>query len=174
MSVLLNISLAEINKIELLQCLLSRLEDDLRAVTAAQKAAQEGATHEENRAESDKDMRATEVAYLARGQAERVVSLREELDLLRALRLQSFTEKSPISATALLLLECEERQTVYFLVPAGGGLRLPYEGPAGKCEIQILTPRSPLGQLLLGMHQGDVVDLESAEGTREYEIVALA
>ena len=45
-----------------------------RAVDAA-----EGATHEENRAEGDKDMRSTEASYVARGHAERTVQLEQAL-----------------------------------------------------------------------------------------------
>lgn len=160
-------NLDRLDKARLLEILFERLEEDLRNVTAAQKAAQEGATHEENRQESDKDMRSTEVSYLARGQAERVVSLREELARLRSLSLQSFDAETPIAATALVRLDEEGAESVHFLVPAGGGLRFVVDG----IELSILTPRSPLGQNLLGARQGDVVGLDGPEGSREYEVV---
>ncbi|HSC88858.1 MAG TPA: hypothetical protein VLC09_16360, partial [Polyangiaceae bacterium] len=89
-------SLSNLDKAALLAELIGRLERDLESITAAQKATQEGATHEENRSESDKDMRATEVSYLARGQAERVMTLRDELALLRGLPLKVFDDSSPL------------------------------------------------------------------------------
>lgn len=159
-----------VDKSQLLATLRARLEDDLRNVTLAQKAAQEGATHEENRQESDKDMRSTEVSYLARGQAERVVSLREELALLGSLRPRAFSEDDAVAATALVRLAEDESETVHFLVPAGGGLRLDWQG----LSIGILTPRSPLGQNLLGVRQGDVVGLDGPEGSREFEVIEVA
>jgi len=165
------VDLAAVNKRELLDHLIRRLESDLQKVTAAQKATQEGATHPENRSESDKDMRATEVSYLARGQAERVISLRDELGLLRSLTPRSFGPESPIAATALLRLEFDEGSGFYFFVPAGGGLRLALgEGS----EASVLTPRSPLGQNLLGMKQGDIVGLDTSDGSKEYEIAEVA
>jgi len=165
------VELGSVDKLKLLAELTERLESDLRNVTAAQKATQEGATHEENRSESDKDMRATEVSYLARGQAERVISLRDELGLLRSLKPRVFGEETPIAATALVRLVDEAASAIYFLVPAGGGLRL---NLATGVEASILTPRSPLGQNLLGLRQGDVVGLDTSDGSREYEIVDVA
>jgi len=43
--------------------------------SSAQRTVVEGATHEENKPENDKDTRALEQSYLARGQAQRVVEL---------------------------------------------------------------------------------------------------
>lgn len=163
-------TLAAVDKQRLLDELLARLEIDLENVTLAQKSTQEGATHEENRSESDKDMRATEVSYLARGQAERVISLREEIRLLRSLRLRVFDEETPLSAGALVRLSDGEKVACYFLLPAGAGLRL--SSAAG--EVAVLTARSPLGQNLLGLRAGDVCGLDTAEGSKEYEIVELA
>jgi hypothetical protein len=165
------VTLAAVDKARLLEELVARLEIDLENVTAAQKAAQEGATHEENRSESDKDMRATEVSYLARGQAERVISLREELGVLRGLVLRKFGVETPLSAGALVHLDDGERVSLCWLLPAGAGERFALPGGG---ELRVVTPRSPLGQSLLGLVQGDVCGLDTAEGSREYEIVEVA
>ena len=48
-----------------------RLVEELKVVEASQKNAQSNATHSESKQESDKDMRATEASYVARGLAKR-------------------------------------------------------------------------------------------------------
>ena len=64
-----------LDKAALLTALRAQIAADLDALIASQKRAHEGATHEEARPESDKDTRATEASYVARGLAERVSSL---------------------------------------------------------------------------------------------------
>lgn len=164
------IRMEDIDKAALISAIRERLESDLGVVTRAQKASQEGATHEENRAESEKDMRATEVAYLARGQAERVRTLREEIALLASLRPRVFSQEMPVQTTALLRLAEDDQERICFLLPAGAGLRLEHQG----ITIHLLTPRSPLGQSLLGVHAGDVVGVDGEGGSREVEVVAIA
>lgn len=105
-----------------------------------------GATHEESRPENDKDTRAIEASYLARGQAERVAAARAEVQLLQSLRCRQFSDEQPISATALVRIEADDGlQRLLFLLPGAGGERL--ETAAG--TIQIVTPSSPLGRGLL-------------------------
>ena len=68
---------AVVDKVEILKLLRERVSADLATMSAAQRAVVDGATHEENRPENDKDTRALEQSYLARGQAQRVVELQE-------------------------------------------------------------------------------------------------
>ena len=105
------------------------------------------ATHAETRQENDKDTRALEESYLARGQARRVAEVEAALQALRFLRCQSFDEDSPISATAVVAIEDEdEQEKVVFLAPAGGGTKLAVQG----VTIHVVTASSPLGRGLLG------------------------
>ncbi|HWZ89090.1 MAG TPA: hypothetical protein VNW92_09580, partial [Polyangiaceae bacterium] len=60
------------DKARILSLLRARVAADLATMSAAQRAVVVGATHEENRPENDKDTRALEQSYLARGQAQRV------------------------------------------------------------------------------------------------------
>ena len=147
--------------------LLELLERERDTLLAAQRSAQEGATHEENRAEGDKDMRATEAAYLARGQAERVVALEAELRRLRALELRVFAPGDPISAGALLALSCAGRRSIVFLVPAGAGSEI----VDGERRIRVVTPSSPLGRALVGATTGDVVEVERGPSVQEWEVL---
>ncbi len=89
------------DKREILKLLRERVNADLATMQAAQRTVVEGATHEENKPENDKDTRALEQSYLARGQAQRVVELQGELNQLKALELRSFSASTPI-ARALL------------------------------------------------------------------------
>ena len=67
-------------KVALLVALRAQVSADLEAVTESQQKTQAGATHAESKSESDKDTRATESSYLARGLAKRVGELRNAGD----------------------------------------------------------------------------------------------
>lgn len=151
---------------EQLYRLLVRERDQL---VAAQKATQAGAVHEDNRAEGDKDMRSTEASYLARGQAQRVEAIEEEVQRIRTLELRSFAPDDAILASAVVTIESGEDRKVLFLAPAGGGTRLELEG----MTLQVVTPVSPLGKALLGATVGADVSVEAGGRVVEYEIVAL-
>ncbi|MEY2937224.1 MAG: hypothetical protein RL033_7973, partial [Pseudomonadota bacterium] len=135
----------------------------------AQREA-EGATHEEARAEGDKDTRATEASYVARGLAERALRLEQGLKQLSHLPLLDCQRAGAIQASALIELEHEGQRALYFLLPAAGGEHL----TLGEQSIQTLTPTSPLGRALLGLSVGDEAEVESPQGPRFYEIIALA
>jgi transcription elongation GreA/GreB family factor len=138
-------------------------------MSAAQRAVVDGATHEENKPENDKDTRALEQSYLARGQAQRVVELQGQLNQLKALELRDFAKGAAVSLGALIAVE-DERETVrYFLAPAGGGLRLTVAGR----EVRVITPQSPIGQALIGKRQGDDVDLRTPQGVNECSIATV-
>lgn len=151
------------------QELLAALVAERDTLRDAQRATQEGLTHEESRAEGDKDMRSTEASYLARGQAERVIALEREVLLVERMAVKSFAPHDPIALSALVvLLTADQRRSAVFLAPAGGGTRLD-EG-----RVRVVTPSSPLGQALIGATQGD--DVLFAQGDRElsYEVVQVS
>lgn len=158
-----------IDKRTLLSLLMERLSGELaRAKTHASHAA-EGATHEEARAEGDKDMRATEASYIARGHAERTLRLERALTQLSHLELVDCSGTGSVRASALVELEHEGQRSLYFFVPAGGGEHF----TLGTQTIQTLTPTSPLGRAVLGLQLGDEAEVESPQGTRVYEITHL-
>jgi transcription elongation GreA/GreB family factor len=143
--------------------LVRALETDLETLERAQAAAREGATHEEAKPENDKDTRALEQSYLARGQAFRLDELRSGLADVRVLPLRAFGESSPIALGALVSLEGEDDDArVVFLAPYGGGISL-----GGASKIQVVTPKSPLGRALLGKRLGDECAVELGGRTRD-------
>lgn len=160
-----------IDKTAILAALRDRLEIDLAAATDSQRKTQEGATHPEARPENDKDTRATEASYLARGLAERVGALRLGLSQLAVLPLRSFGEDSPAALTACVQVkDAEGTSATYFLAPGGGGLRL----VVGGRTVTVVTPTSPLGRALIGRRVEDEVKVPTPKrGPRILEITAI-
>jgi transcription elongation GreA/GreB family factor len=157
------------DKREILRLLLEHIAADLQVMSAAQRRVVDGATHEENKPENDKDTRALEQSYLARGQAQRVVELQGQLNQLKALEVRDFSKGAAVALGALVAVE-DERETVhYFLAPAGGGLRLTVAGR----EVRVVTPQSPIGHALIGKRQGDEVDLRTPQGVSECSIATV-
>ncbi len=144
--------------------LLALLEAELTVLVASQRAAQEGATHEEAKAEDDKDTRAIEQSYLARGQAARVAELEAGVQWVRAMELRAFEEDAPIAGGALVRVLEAGQERVLFLAPEGGGTTL-----AGG-QVMVITPRAPLGKALLGKSVGDSFELGVGPKRREIEI----
>ena len=162
--------MAELDKKALLLALKAQLQAELERAQKRAKDAAEGATHEENRAEGDKDMRATEASYVARGQAGRASEMEEAFVRVSALELLDFKPGARIAISALIELLHDDKQLHYFLVPAAGGERVIVAGT----EVQTLTPQSPLGRALLGASEGDDAELparQAGEQPRVYEIV---
>jgi transcription elongation GreA/GreB family factor len=161
--------LHEIDKGALKRALIERLHQDLAVITAAQRASQAGVTHEESRAESDKDMRATETSYLARGQAERVVALREDIAKVDHMTIRNFGSEGAVALSALVRVEGETEDEIYFVAPAGGGIRLSFEA----LDVRVVTPDAPLGRILLGKRVDDVIERPGPQGVREQTVVEL-
>jgi len=147
--------------------LLARLGADLETLERAHRAACEGATHEEAKPENDKDTRALEQSYLARGQAARIDELRASIARVSALSLRDFEEQR-VASGALVTLEEDGEESMLLLVPGGVGALL-----AGGA-VQVVTPPSPLGRALLGKQAGDDVEVVVARKTRTMRVVQVA
>jgi len=157
------------DKHALIQALCAQLEDEIaRAIETAQRA-REGAVHEEARPENDKDTRALETSYLARGQAQRVVDLQVALKQVRFMDVREFGPDDAIAISALVQLEAEGEERWIFLAPAAGGRRL----QLAAASVDVLTPEAPLGRALIGRCEGDEVTLRTTGKAREYAIVSV-
>jgi transcription elongation GreA/GreB family factor len=155
-----------IDKLEALQALTVQLEGELDAARVAQRQTQAGATHEESKPENDKDTRALEASYLARGQAQRVVELEEALTKVNSLGPREFAPDTPVALGAIVQLQDEDAAVWYLLAPAGGGVRL----QLGTTSVTVVTPESPVGKALLGRRAGDDIDIRTPQGLREYSV----
>ena len=143
--------------------LLAKLAADLETLERSHRAIVEGATHEDAKPENDKDTRALEQSYLARGQAVRIEELRAGVAEAGGMPLRDFTGK-PVALGALVTVEEDGKESVMLLAPAGGGEKL-----AGGV-VQVVTPKSPLGRALLGKEEGDAVEVAVAGRVRTLTI----
>lgn len=144
------------NKFLLQQQVCSRLEADLASLIAAAEAAHQAATHEESKAENKYDTRGLEASYLAAGQSRRVAEIRRALAAWRALQLRPYDDAVGIQLGALVCLEdADGRRQRLLLGPDGAGLKL----QDSQGEVVLISPHSPLGQLLLGQGPGDWLQL---------------
>jgi len=158
------------DKRKVLDALLARISETIDHATAIAQSTRQGATHAEAKPENDKDTRALEQSYLARGQAMRVEELLEQREQLRFLALPAYREGDPIGAGALVGLESEDGSRCLFLAPHGGGIELHVDG----CPVLVITPQSALGALVLGRTRGDDLEQRVRGAVREYMIAAVA
>ncbi|MEZ4363529.1 MAG: GreA/GreB family elongation factor [Kofleriaceae bacterium] len=133
--------------------LLRALEHALEIARLAHHAAVEGATHEDARAENDKDTRGLEQSYLARGHARRVAELEAGVAALEAMEWLALEPDTPISLGALVSVEEGDHLRTVLLAAHGGGLTL-----AG--GVTVVTPGSPMGRALLGRVAGDECEVQ--------------
>lgn len=160
---------AQVNKSELINKLIAKLEGELKNLAEAAMHTYEAATHEESEPEDQYDTRGLEASYLAGAQAKRVAECEQTLHAIRSVKVRNFNDSDSIAATALIELEHDEKKSYCLLLPMGGGMSVEFEGK----HVQVITPKSPLGEALVNRTVGDVVVIDVAKQTIEYEIIAL-
>lgn len=154
------------DKNALINALVARLVEDRDAMIAAARSAHEAATHPESKPENDKDTRGLELAYLAGAQAERAREIDLAITEMRLLEVRPFADGARVASTALVTLDDGDDETVYFLVPHGGGHKL--DG------VVVVTPLSPIGRAILGREAGDTVSVVLRGKPRDLTISAIA
>lgn len=155
------------NKTTLLARIVQTLEDDVEVLRRAAQTAYETATAEENIAENKYDTLGLEASYLATGQARRTAEIRQALLTYQRLIMRDYDPARGIQISNLVTLEDEQgNQRMLFLGPQGAGLKI----GEGQQMVTVITPRSPLGQLLIGKRVDDEVSLQVA-GVAQVSIV---
>lgn len=135
----------------------------------------EDATHEEARPENDKDTRATEQSYLARGQTMRTEALAEALGRVRALRLvlprggEGATIAPGHVVHAEVSTDDDAHERWFFVAPGAGGTELHCDGRT----VLVLSPKAPVARALMGRAAGEAFELVVAGEPREYEVLAV-
>jgi transcription elongation GreA/GreB family factor len=144
--------------------LVRALRDALAAAEAAHASATEGITHADAKQESDKDTRAIEQSYVARGVAMRVEELRTGLADVEKM---SLAKSEKIASGSLVIVDDEDGAAHrYFVAPAGGGTTLAK-------GTQVVTPKSPLGRALCGKLADDELEVVIAGKNRALTIVKI-
>jgi transcription elongation GreA/GreB family factor len=154
-----------VEKAAIRDALVERLRAECDKARASADETRKGATHEESRAENDKDTRGLEASYLARGQAKRVEELEEAITRVRVMELPDYTDR-PVGLGALVEALVDGDERTFFLAPAGGGEKLEVD----RCTIHVLTPASPVGRALIGKRADDELELRIARQVRFYEL----
>lgn len=154
-------------KNELIQRIIASLTKELAVVKDGARDAYEEATHEESQPENRFDTHSLEASYLAAGQAKLVVELETAIMRCQNMELHAFEPDEPIGIGALVELESKSEKDLYFLIPTAGGIEIEdLDRP-----IQVITPQSPIGKLLVGHRAGETVSLETATLPREFAIL---
>jgi len=159
------------NKQQVLQRIIEKLEIDLDIATRAAQTAYETATHEENIAENKYDTLGLEASYLAAGQARRVEEIRLSLAAYRNLLLKPFDDQRGIQPGDLISLESENGvQQTLFLGPDAAGLKVSLD----ETLVTVITAKAPLGQNLLGKFDGDELEITVNGSRQSFEIIQIA
>ncbi|MCA9580604.1 MAG: GreA/GreB family elongation factor [Myxococcales bacterium] len=156
------------NKKAVIDAVVEKLAAEADGIKLSATKTREGATHEEARPENDKDTRATEASYLARGLAQRYEDLQEAIQRIKFMELKSFGADDEIQVSALVSVAVDgEAPQFRFLVPVAGGT----EVCVRETLVRLVTPASPVGRALLGKRRGDDFVLRVAGRERDYEII---
>ncbi|WP_176512047.1 MULTISPECIES: GreA/GreB family elongation factor [Pseudomonas] len=155
------------DKATLLSGIIAALEADMEVLRRAAQTAYETATAEENIAENKYDTLGLEASYLATGQARRTAEIRQALLTYQQLLLRDYDPARGVQVSNLVTLEDEDGgQRLLFLGPEAAGLKI----GEGDGLVTVITPRSPLGQLLVGRKIDDEVSL----GAQVFFVIAVA
>ncbi len=134
----------------LIKKIIAALRESLEVMEKAARTSHGEATHESSKADNKYDTRGLEAAYLAGGQARKAKEILDSIELYETLMSKDFAPDEPIDLTALVELEADSARSLYFIGPRNGGLEISHQ----RKEITLITPQSPLGQILMGKKAG--------------------
>ena len=149
-----------------LEALCAALASELAAIESVAADARSEATGAESKQEGKYDTRATEASYLARGQAFRVVELRQLVSWFQ--NLSADAEPETVGVGTLVQLGGDRDEWV-FLAPVGGA-----RATVGETVVRVISPSAPLGAALLGLEEGDAVEVQTPKGVVEIEVETVA
>ena len=142
-----------VNKRAIVEKIIAQLSSELETYAQSARSAHAEATDEQSKAENKYDTRGLEASYLARGQSRQAAEVAEAIEHFTKLELREFATDEGIDVGALIELETPTARAFYFLGPRAGGTEI----VAGKKEIWVITPQSPLGQQLMGRKRGEQI-----------------
>lgn len=155
-----------IDKHDVILAFQEHLKEELQAVESVAAMARDEVTSEETQQEGKYDTRATEASYLARGQAERIVALRQLLSWFEADNVTA-APMTTVQLRALVVLDGRP-PAVVFVAPVGG-VRV----VVGGTPVQAISLTSPLGEAIDELEVGDDVEIHTPRGVRELTITSI-
>jgi len=139
------------NKTEIIDAIIDQLKVKAGHHFTAAKSAHAEATHEESMAEDKYDTRGLEAGYLAVGQARMMDEAADAIRAYRTLFVKKFRPDDAVDLAAVVDMAVNRKEESIFIGPAGGGIEVKIEGKL----LLVITPESPLGQLVMGKRVGD-------------------
>ena len=144
------------NKQAILEALIMQLEQSLSIAIDSAKHAHQDATHEQSKAETQYDSLGIEMAYLAEGQSKRIDSLRQELQVLKALTFPTNNETVQLGHLVRLTSETSrENDFAVLILPVAGVNHV----SINELTIQVVTPNAPIAVKLLKQTEEEIVTL---------------
>jgi len=146
------------DKASLISQVITQLEKDLAALKHAAAETHSASTGDESKQEGKYDTRGLEASYLADAQAEQAVLLEKNIQRIISMPIED-KEDDPIASGSDIILSGEEDDQHFFMLIAGGGITLqPLQ--SGEASATVITPESPLGELLIGKQVGNYLTTE--------------
>jgi len=155
-----------LDKRALIQAIVAQLTGELESYARSARATHEEAAHEQSKAENKYDTRGLEASYLAQGQSRQAAEVVQAVSQFETLEALAFGKDDPIDLGALVELESAADRLFYFMGPRAGGIEILHE----RKQIVVITPQSPMGQLLLGRKKGDRFDFIRGKSKTSYRI----
>lgn len=158
------------SKKSLIDSLLAGARADLAAAESAAQAASSGAQSESMKSDGKYDTRGIEAGYLASAQLKRVEELKLEIQMLEELPIKNYQADDVVGVGALVDLDINGTVRSYFIATTAGGTILKLDDKA----VLVISVFSPIGDAVMGLSVGDVFELETSGGLREYRIVSVS
>ena len=144
----------------ILDAVIQALETELGRQTQANAQSNAATTFSASNADKQRDTTGFESAFLARGYAMHCIDLAHRLEELKAMEVEDFSGQE-IDIGALAEVEMGGEDDSYLLLNCGGGIEVNVDGR----KVTVITPESPLGQVLMGNIEAGFFELPSgAEG----------
>lgn len=140
--------------------MIKQLEMELARQAQANAQANAATSFSAANADKQRDTTGVEAAFLAHGYATHCLELASRLEELKAMSLENFTGQE-IDVGALVEVEMNGEVDCCMLLNYGGGTEVTVDGKT----VTVITPESPLGQVLMGNVEAGFFELPSgAEG----------
>jgi transcription elongation GreA/GreB family factor len=156
------------DKFEVVKKFLMHFQQEHQLLLQSAQTAHEAATHEESRAEDRHDTFAIEASYLAAGQAERVKQLARTVLEFESFLLNGI-QANRVQLGSLVHYSMMNKNHFAWIANDGGGESIQIESTL----VQVLSLRSPLGEVLEGASVGDEIEFEIRGKERKIFIHAI-
>lgn len=144
----------------ILDAILKELEAEFDRRRGASDRSSVGAMYSAPNAEKQRDTTGLEAAYLAHGHSNQCAILAKQIEELKRLIIEDFTDQE-VDVGALVEVEVNGETDCYMLLHCGGGIEVTVD----ERRVSIITPESPLGAALMGnVTAGSVFIREGMEG----------